>query len=164
MNRGVLLLALIFLLGCTSVARLPSDEERQLARDLSFMIKEGRLKTRTEPNFIWPIKGTILSNLGVNGVTIQAYEEQEVKAVKSGLVSFVSEALQGYGQAIIIEHTGGFSSFYGYNSEILVKQGDRIKQGQMIARAGKTGRATRPQLYFVLFKNERPVKPLNYLP
>lgn len=163
-NRWFLILALIFLLGCGSVGRLSSDEERRLAQDLSFMIKGTLSKIRAEHDFVWPIKGTILSNLGVNGITIQAYEGQEVKTVKSGLVSFASEALQGYGQTIIIEHADGFSSFYGYNSEILVEPGDVVKQGQVIARAGRTGRATWPQLHFMLFKGQKPVRPLDYLP
>jgi murein DD-endopeptidase MepM/ murein hydrolase activator NlpD len=79
-------------------------------------------------------------------------------------VTFVSDDMTGYGKVVTIKHSDGFLSFYGYNSEILVKVDQVVKQGDVIARAGKTGRATQPQLYFRLFKGETSVNPMRYLP
>ncbi len=119
---------------------------------------------RAEHSFIWPLQGRVLENKGVNGIKIQSYEGQVVKAVKSGLVTFASDKLQGYGKSVIIKHPDGFLSFYGYNTEIIVREGDRVRQGQEIARAGQSGRASSASLFFRLFKRGRPVSALSYLP
>ncbi|MEK7449955.1 MAG: LysM peptidoglycan-binding domain-containing M23 family metallopeptidase [Planctomycetota bacterium] len=104
-----------------------------------------------EPNFIWPLKGSILENKGIDGVTIKAYTGQPVYAVKSGMVTFASDKLQGYGKSVVIKHSDGFLSFYAYNSELLVKEDESVKQGQEIARVGQTGRTTQSWVFFRLF-------------
>lgn len=116
-----------------------------------------------EADFIWPVKGTILENLSENGINIKASIGTSVVAVKSGVVTYVDEKWPGLGKIIVIKHSDGFTSLYGYNSEIDVKLGDKVKQGQVIAKVGKTGRAEEAQLHFKLMKNEQLVNPLSYL-
>jgi murein DD-endopeptidase MepM/ murein hydrolase activator NlpD len=158
--------------GCVSHPQLPPDESAQLSKNLSFLVQDIRPKTTTpdilkaETDFIWPLKGSIIKKSQVNdmGIAIKAFEGQEIRAVKSGTVAFISPSYEGYGKTIIIRHTDNFISFYAHNSDILVKLNESVKQGQVISRAGHTGRITQPQLGFWLFKNENPVDPLNYLP
>jgi murein DD-endopeptidase MepM/ murein hydrolase activator NlpD len=167
-----LLSAWILVYGCVSHPQLPPDETVQLSKNLSFLVRDITPQTSpdvniaAEPNFIWPLKGTVLKKADTNdmGISIKAYEGQEVKCVKSGLVAFISPSYEGYGKTIIIRHTNGFMSFYAHNSDILVKLNDLVKQGQIISRAGRTGRVTQAQLGFWLFKNANPIDPLNYLP
>jgi murein DD-endopeptidase MepM/ murein hydrolase activator NlpD len=166
-----LLLTLNFITACRSTSLLlPPDEEARLDKEIKTIL-EGSVKNNTpiesivsELGFIWPLQGAILANEGIEGINIKAYEGQPVKATKSGIVTFVSDNMTGYGKTITIKHSDGFISIYAYNSENLVKIDQIVKQGDIIAKAGSTGRATQPQLHFRLFKNETPVNPLNYLP
>lgn len=116
-----------------------------------------------EADFIWPLQGQVIGRASTHGINIKAFMGQEVRATKSGKVTFVSDRLRGYGKTVIINHQDGFVSMYAYHSEILVKLGDKVKQGQVIARAGKTGRPDEPQLHFRLTRHDKPVNPLDYL-
>lgn len=168
----VVLFVTLFLTGCVSYPKLPPDETAQLSKELNFILSDRITKKpypkdiTAETNFIWPLKGTILKRPRRDdmGLIIKTYRGQTVKAVKSGIVVFVSRAFEGYGEIVVIKHSDGFISFYAHNSEILVAENQTVKQGQVISRAGRSGRANRPQLCFRLFKNERPVDPLSYLP
>jgi len=158
--------------GCPSTPlRLPQDEEVKLDREIKSILKSSEQKNPvalesivSELGFISPVDGRIIENRGEEGVSFQASEGQPVRAVKSGLVTFVSDDMTGFGKVVTIKHSDGFLSFYAYNSEILVKIDQVVKQGDVIAKAGKSGRATQPQLYFRLFKGETPVNPMRYLP
>ncbi|MFH0889445.1 MAG: M23 family metallopeptidase [Planctomycetota bacterium] len=166
-----LLFIVYFSTACSSTSlRLPPDDEARLDKEIKTIL-EGTGKNDTsvksivsELGFIWPLQGAILSNGGIEGIKIKAYEGQPVKATKSGIVTFISDNMTGYGKTITIKHSDGFISIYAYNSKNLVKIDQVVKQGDIIAKAGSTGRATQPQLHFRLFKNETSVNPLNYLP
>lgn len=168
----LLLLLGMMLMGCISVSSLPDDEETLLANELKLITDQKSKPPEPTPvlpedelSFIWPVKGPLTGAATDRGINIKASEGTPVRAVKSGIVKAVSEKMRGYGKVILIEHyKNSFSSFYGYNSEILVKEGEIVKQGQVIARVGKTGRAAEPQLMFRLYKNGNAVNPLNYLP
>lgn len=174
---GVLIL-IPALSGCVSVAALPQDEVQRLDEEIASILSnrqappppENGTPAQLPPNlvseagFIWPLKGTVLNKLGESGINIKAIAGAPVYAAKSGMVIFVTENFEGYGKLINIKHSDGFISVYAYNSEILVKTNQIVKQGEVIAKAGQTGRAESPQLHFRLFYNEKPVNPLNYLP
>jgi len=116
-----------------------------------------------ESEFIWPLKGAVLEPSSEEGINIKARQGESVLATKSGVVTYVDDKWPGLGKIIVIKHSDGFVSLYGYNSEILVKSGESVKQRQVIAKAGKSGRAQDPQLHFKLMKNDRLVNPLSYL-
>ncbi|HLD35427.1 MAG TPA: M23 family metallopeptidase [Planctomycetota bacterium] len=166
------LLVTVICIGCPSMPlRLPQDEEINLDREIKAILKSSEQKNPvalesivSELGFISPLDGKVLENRGEEGVSFKATEGQSVRAVKSGLVTFVSDDMTGFGKVVTIKHSDGFLSFYAYNSEILVKIDQVVKQGEVIAKAGKSGRATQPQLYFRLFKGETPVNPMRYLP
>ena len=68
-----------------------------------------------------------------------------------------------YGLAVVIDHGGGYTTLYGHNSSLLVHVGDRVFQGQIIARSGSTGRSTGPHVHFEIRKNGSAQNPLNYI-
>lgn len=131
-------------------------------------------KAVTHPSrqgFIWPVQGKVISFYGMKskgvtskGINILAKEGSAVKAVKNGKVSFVDEKVKGKGKVVIIDHLDGYMTLYAHNSQVLVSPGEAVKQGQVIARVGETGRADRPQLYFEVRKGRSAKNPFYYLP
>lgn len=99
----------------------------------------------------------------VKGILIRAREGELVGAAAEGNVAFVDQNLPGYGKTIIIEHSGEYSSVYARNAEILVKVGQRVRQGEPIAKAGNKGKGGSPQLYFEIRRRSRAEDPLSYL-
>ena len=121
-------------------------------------------------SFQWPIRGKILYGFDKwidgyknKGIDIQAYHGQAVKASKSGIVALISETPDGWGKVVVLQHYDGSYTWYAYNSRILVKKGNRIKQGEIIAEAGSTGKAKQDKLHFKIFLNEEPVNPIPHL-
>ena len=86
-----------------------------------------------------------------------------VKATEDGVVAYAGDELQAYGNLILIRHANGWVSAYAHNSQLLVKQGQKVKRGQEIARAGNTGTVKQPLLHFELRKGDTPVDPLPWL-
>jgi len=122
-------------------------------------------------DFIWPLKGKIISffgskkdNVRNKGIDISAAHGTPIKAVKDGIVSFCSNSLRGFGKTLIIKHHNGYSSVYAYNSENLVELNQNIKQSQIIARVGSTGRARESSLHFEIRKGHKAQNPFYYLP
>lgn len=122
-------------------------------------------------DFAWPVQGRVIGIFGTRGrgrvnkgIDIQARSGTEVRAARSGKVSFVHEGLPGFGKTIILEHAEGFASVYAYVGEILVRQGDLVAQRQVIARVGETGRTQVPALHFEIRRHQKAQNPLHYLP
>ncbi|MEW8185563.1 MAG: M23 family metallopeptidase, partial [Candidatus Thiodiazotropha endolucinida] len=69
----------------------------------------------------------------------------------------------GYGEMIEINHGKGYVTRYGHNKEILVEVGDRVKQGQVIAKMGSTGRSTGPHVHFEVVRNGKTIDPTRYI-
>ena len=126
---------------------------------------------KTNETFIWPLRGKTLSRFDQwkngeknTGIDIQAYGGQTVRASKGGIVALTSDTPDGWGKVVILQHYDGSYTWYAYNSEILVKKGDEITQGHIIAKAGATGSAKQSKLHFKVFVHGMPVNPLYYLP
>ena len=123
--------------------------------------------------FRWPVQGTVSSGFGSRfifgstsfhrGLDIPAAVGMAVHAGQTGTVSFAGE--QGsYGNLVILDHGNGYQSYYGHNSQILVQKGDVVVQGQTIAAAGQTGRATGPHCHFEIHYMGQLVDPTKHLP
>lgn len=97
-----------------------------------------------------------------NGVDFAGKEGTEVVTVAAGVVVYAGTR-SGYGEMVEVNHGGGFSTRYGHHKEILVKVGDVVKKGQVIALMGSSGRATGPHVHFEVFKNGRVVDPSAYI-
>jgi murein DD-endopeptidase MepM/ murein hydrolase activator NlpD len=122
------------------------------------------------PSFRWPVKGRIIAAFGPrpnggqnDGINLAVPEGTPIKAADDGVVAYAGNELKGYGNLVLIRHANGFVSAYANASELLVKRGDTIKRGQVIAHAGQTGNVTSPQLHFEIRKGSTPVDPTKYL-
>ena len=122
------------------------------------------------PSFRWPVKGRIIAAFGSkmdgtqnDGINLAVPEGTPVKAADDGVVAYAGNELKGYGNLVLVRHANGYVSAYANASEILVKRGDTIKRGQVIAHAGQTGNVTSPQLHFEIRKGSTPVDPTKYL-
>jgi murein DD-endopeptidase MepM/ murein hydrolase activator NlpD len=87
-----------------------------------------------------------------------------VYAADDGVVALVGSSSSGYGNYVVIAHSGGLDTLYGHLSTGLVKLGDRVTQGQPIGLEGSTGNSTGAHLHFELRINQKPVDPTPYLP
>lgn len=118
--------------------------------------------------FSKPSRGSISSDFGRrwgrmhNGIDIASCSGSPIYAAYEGNVTF-SGWQDGYGKLIIIQHGDGLETRYGHCSELLVKEGDIVKENSLIARVGSTGRSTGPHLHFEVRKNGTPVNPIEYL-
>ena len=75
-----------------------------------------------------------------------------------------SDTLRGYGNVVIVEHGGGYATVYAHNEENLVHAGDRVHQGDTLARLGRTGRTSGPNLHFEVRKDNVARNPIYFLP
>ena len=87
-----------------------------------------------------------------------------VYAADDGVVALVGSSSSGYGNYVVIAHSGGLDTLYGHLSTALVKVGQAVIQGQPVGLEGSTGNSTGPHLHFELRINQRPVDPMLYLP
>ncbi len=113
----------------------------------------------------WPVVGWISSGFGLRdgrpheGLDIAAEQGEPIRAARSGRVIFAGER-GTYGLTVIIDHGGGLTTLYGHASAILVAEGQWVKEGQVIARVGDTGRSTGPHLHLEVRLNGVPYDPL----
>ncbi len=96
------------------------------------------------------------------GVDIPCATGTNIVAADSGTV-ILSRRNGGYGNTVIIDHGGGYSTLYGHNSKLVVSVGQSVKKGQVIAKAGSTGISTGPHCHFEVRINGSPVNPKSYL-
>jgi len=118
---------------------------------------------------IWPVLGRISSYFGPRwgtrhtGLDIAAPSGSEIRAVRAGRVEMAGW-WGGYGNCVIINHGDGVRTLYAHASRILVKRGERVVQGQVVARVGSTGNSTGPHVHFEVRVNNRFKDPLGFLP
>lgn len=118
------------------------------------------------PEFRWPARGRIIQGFKPGqseGINIAVPEGTAVKAAEGGTVAYAGSELKGYGNLVLIRHPNGFVSAYAHNGELMVKRGDTVKRGQVIAKSGQSGNVSSPQLQFQLRKGSTPVDPTQYL-
>jgi murein DD-endopeptidase MepM/ murein hydrolase activator NlpD len=121
-------------------------------------------------SFRWPVKGRIISQFGTrpdgghnDGIDVAVPQGTPVQAAENGVVAYAGNELKGYGNLVLIRHANNWVSAYAHNAEILVKRGDQVKRGQVIAKAGATGAVSQPMVHFELRKGSRPVDPTKYM-
>jgi lipoprotein NlpD len=115
----------------------------------------------------WPTDGRVVAAFGANngiasGVAIGGREGQPVRAAAAGRVVYAGGGLIGYGQLVIIKHDETYLSAYGYNSNLLVTQGQDVARGATIAQMGQ-GPERQPRLHFEIRRNGVPVDPLSFV-
>ncbi len=118
------------------------------------------------PEFRWPARGRIIQGFKAGkseGISIAVPEGTAVKAAEGGTVAYAGSELKGYGNLVLIRHPNGFVSAYAHNGELMVKRGETVKRGQVVAKSGQSGDVSSPQLQFQLRKGSTPVDPTQYL-
>ena len=116
--------------------------------------------------FRWPLRGAILKDFKEgesDGIEIAAPIGEPVHAAADGVCIYAGDELKTYGKLVLIRHAGGFITAYADNSELKVKEGDQVRRGQIIAKAGQSGDAATPRLHFELRKDGKPVDPVRHL-
>lgn len=150
-------------------------ESQRLARELA-SLKSAYENLQGNGIFKWPLPGyrTISSPFGWRihpvlktrrfhtGIDIPAPTGTPVYAAEKGKV-IKAGWLAGYGNAIIIDHGGGYTTLYGHNSRLLVSVGQEVEKGEKIALVGSTGWSTGPHLHFEVRKNGEPISPWEFL-
>ncbi|MEO0498818.1 MAG: peptidoglycan DD-metalloendopeptidase family protein, partial [Pseudomonadota bacterium] len=121
-------------------------------------------------NLRWPVRGRVLNGFGEvvdgkrnDGIDIAVPEGTSVKAAENGVVLYAGNELADFGNLVLVKHEGGIVTAYAHNASLQVKRGQSVARGQTIARAGRTGAATTPQVHFEVRKNSTPVNPMTYL-
>lgn len=152
----------IFIPGATRVldVKVPTED----------IIPRRGSKVKAKPHFIWPVKGRLIRGFSQkkgnrhDGIDIAAPLGTPIKAAASGRVVYSDEKLAGYGKLVIIEHPGNYYTIYAHNSINLVKEEQWVKQGEVIAKVGKSGNAKGPHLHFEIRKGSKPLNPMSFLP
>jgi len=97
-----------------------------------------------------------------SGIDISSSPGNPVKATADGIVSF-SGWSGGSGNLVVLEHGHGFSTFYAHNRSIPVKVAKKVKRGDIIGYVGSTGYSTGPHVHYEIWKDGKPIDPVNYL-
>jgi murein DD-endopeptidase MepM/ murein hydrolase activator NlpD len=119
--------------------------------------------------YIWPLNGGVTSPYGPRwggmhtGIDIDGYSGQPIVASKDGVV-VLAEYYSGYGNAVVIDHGGGYATLYAHMSRFATRNGASIEQGDIVGYVGCTGSCTGDHLHFEVRVNGDPVDPMPYLP
>jgi murein DD-endopeptidase MepM/ murein hydrolase activator NlpD len=122
------------------------------------------------PTFRWPANGRVIAGFGTSpngvqndGINLALPEGTAVKSAEDGVVAYAGNELKGYGNLVLVRHPNGYVTAYAHAKELLVKRGDQVKRGQVIARSGQTGNVNAPQLHFEIRKGASPLDPMRFL-
>ena len=156
-----------------NVASLPAVQNAHVAKEeprTTETVVKAAEPSGAMPSFRWPVRGRVIAGFGSkpngtqnDGINLAVPEGTPIKAADDGVVAYAGNELKGYGNLVLISHANGFVSAYAHASELMVKRGDTVKRGQVIAHAGQTGNVTSPQLHFEIRKGSTPVDPAQYL-
>ncbi len=110
----------------------------------------------------WPVKGKVVESYSPKqlrkGIKIKAVSRSAVRSAAPGIVVYSGDGLRGYGKLVIIKHSEILLSAYAHNDQIMVKEGQTVKQMEIISRLGSNG-----TLYFEIRKDGYPINPVSYL-
>jgi murein DD-endopeptidase MepM/ murein hydrolase activator NlpD len=157
----------------------PAKEKARLAQatttpEAAAAVTETPVKTAEAtgalPTFRWPVRGRVVTGYGAktngksnDGINVAVPEGTPIKAAEDGVVAYSGNELKGYGNLVLVRHSNGYVTAYAHASELMVKRGETIKRGQIIAKSGQSGEVGSPQLHFEIRKGSSPVDPLQFL-
>ena len=121
-------------------------------------------------NFLKPVSGHVISGFGPkknglhnDGINYSVPLGTPVKAAENGVVVYAGNDLPGFGNLLLVKHANGYVTAYAHTQSFLVKQGSRVKRGQVIAKSGKSGNVVEPQLHFEIRRGSRAIDPQKLL-
>ncbi|RKD31466.1 hypothetical protein BET03_12605 [Thermohalobacter berrensis] len=149
------------------------DQSKEDLAKLKNDVKERLRYLEAKPDLM-PTWGRITSGFGYRknpfgrgrefhyGIDISNKYGTSIKAAGTGVVTYAGYN-GGYGKVIMINHGYGYQTVYGHNNKLLVRTGERVKKGQVIAKMGNTGKSTGPHLHFEIRYYGKPINPKNIL-
>lgn len=158
--------------GITKLNKDANDREKSFSELLAFLHEKKSILAATPS--LWPVQGWVTSEFGVRqspfrtgvefhkGLDIATRFGKEIVAPADGLV-IVSAYDQQDGNFIKIDHGRSVATGFAHLSKRAVKEGMRVKKGDIIGYVGDTGRSTGPHLHYSVFVNNVPVNPKKYL-
>lgn len=157
----------IFVKGARTVLEVPPLEPDRPEPGLE---PEDEALPLLEGPWIWPVEGPVSSRFGEPrgasrhaGIDISTEEGTRVRAARDGVVVF-SGTRGAYGRLVIIDHGEGYATWYAHNRENHVSAGERVRQGDVIGRAGRSGNASGVHLHFEIRRKGRALDPMLFLP
>jgi len=153
----------------------PADDVKVEVDKNTNSIKKNRAeKLKQKPFFDWPVlearmtrgflpHGTKKRRRPHKGIDLAAPRGTAVMASHDGVVIYTGKQFKGYGKMIMIEKDG-WATLYGHLDKIVVYEGQKIRQGEVIGALGNTGRSSGPHLHFEIRKLDGPIDPLPFLP
>jgi lipoprotein NlpD len=117
-------------------------------------------------SWMWPATGKIVATFDEGkskGIDIAGRLGQQVVAAGAGKVMYAGAGIRGYGNLVIVKHSNSLLSAYAHNKAIVVKEGDTVSKGQVIAEMGDTD-ADSVKLHFEIRQQGKPVDPTRFLP
>ena len=129
---------------------------------------QARVERQSAGDLQWPLRGVLYARFGRrgreahDGIDLAAPVGTSVRTAATGKVIYAGEQ-KGYGLIAIIEHPNGLTTVYAHNHELRVKTGQEVREGQVIASVGESGRTTGPHLHFEVRREGIPVDPLTHL-
>jgi murein DD-endopeptidase MepM/ murein hydrolase activator NlpD len=154
----------------TDAAPAPQSLAKPVAVKTAAIVPVALSAGASAGKFRWPVKGKVISEFGKrtdgthnDGINVAVPAGTDIQAAESGTVAYAGSELKGYGNLILVRHENGWVSAYAHSDTVLVKRGDAIKRGQVIAKAGKTGTVDQPQVHFELRQGSKPVDPLPHM-
>ncbi len=139
----------------------PKREDAPPRRSVAPALPEGE-------HLRWPVRGVLYARFGKkgkqphDGIDLAAPEGTPVQTAAPGTVLYAGEQ-KAYGRIAIVEHEHGLITLYAHNRDLRVKTGQRVREGQVIATVGQSGKTSGPHLHFEVRKNGVPVDPLLFL-
>ncbi len=141
---------------------LAKDKEKMLACIPAIQpVRNSELKRRIS-GFGWRIDPIYKTRQMHTGMDFTADKGTEVYATGDGVVEVVESKRWGYGKNIVINHGYGYKTLYAHLSAFEVRQGQKVKRGELIGRIGSTGKSTGPHLHYEVIKNGTKVNPIGY--
>lgn len=150
-------------------AAMLTTPAKDAGKDAADALKDAEAEDAAS-GFRWPVRGRVISGFGPkptgqqnDGINLAVPEGTPIKAADDGVVAYAGNELKGYGNLVLVRHSNGYVTAYAHASEILVKRGDSVRRGQVIAKSGQTGDVTSPQVHFEVRKGSTPVDPMQHL-
>lgn len=139
---------------------------------LSFLSPAKKPTVVQSGKMLWPVNGAVSSGFGSrgkrrhDGIDIPMPAGTPIRVARDGVVAATgnnSPGFRGYGKFVLVDHGGGIKTLYAHCSKVNVKLGQRLRQGQVIAQVGRTGRASTNHVHFEVRLKDKPVNPIPYL-
>lgn len=144
------------------LAKLVKEKNKMLACIPAIQpVRNSDLKRRIG-GFGWRIDPIYRTRMMHSGLDFTADRGTEVYATGDGVVEVVESKRWGYGKSIVINHGFGYKTLYAHLSKFEVKQGQKIKRGELIGLIGSTGKSTGPHLHYEVIKGGQKVNPIGY--